>query len=121
MTRGYPHRADRSRGRMLLWVWAVVALVVLLFVWQRASVDRLAMQLERERGAHEKLAHEVNALLLEADRLSNLDQIQRRAQAELGLRPPATADIVDLRFSGEPHGHPGFVGDALAAPPEAPR
>jgi cell division protein FtsL len=98
--------------------WGVAGLLVLLFVWQQASVDRLVLRLEREEDENQKLTSEVNALRLEANRLSSLEQVEERAVRELGLRRPVPEEIVRVEFEPEDpafHLLPG-VGQAHAAP-----
>lgn len=103
--------------------WTLVPLLVLLTVWQQASVDRLVVALERDRDARTQLESQVNALRLEADRLSSLGQVEARAGKELGLVRPGTEQIVDLVFPGS-EGRDGLfhlkplVGEALAGPSE---
>jgi cell division protein FtsL len=74
---------------------------VLLFVWQLASLDRLVVDLERERDRHRDLESQVNALRLEANRLSSLGEVETRASRDLGLLRPDTDQIVDLVFEND--------------------
>jgi hypothetical protein len=103
--------------------WTLAPFLVLLTVWQQASVDRLVVALERNRDARTQLESQVNALRLEADRLSSLGQVEARAEKELGLIQPGTDQIVDLIFPGS-EGHDGLfhlkplVGEALAGTSE---
>jgi cell division protein FtsL len=103
--------------------WALAPLLILLTVWQQASTDRLLVSLERDRDARTQLESQVNALRLEADRLSSLGQVEARAGHELGLVRPATEQIVDLVFPGG-EGRDGLfhlkplVGEALAGTSE---
>jgi hypothetical protein len=89
-------------------------------VWEQVSVDRLVVSLGRERDARTQLESQVNALRMEADRLSSLGQVEARAERELGLVRPSTEQIVDLVFADEADRPKGLrlnplVGDALAA------
>jgi cell division protein FtsL len=101
----------------------LLPLLILLTVWQQASVDRLVVEVERERTLHRQLDGRVNTLRLEADRLSSLTQVESRAIEELGMHRPATGEIVELRFAGDPsRGSFGFVAEAQAASaPRTPR
>lgn len=103
-------------------LWAVVPVLVILVVWQQASVDRLVVNLDTERETHRELESQVNALRLEASRLSSLRQVENRAERELGLERPDTRQIVDLVFE-DADGGPRFalgswVGEAVAATPK---
>lgn len=90
-------------------VWALVPVLVLLVVWQQASVDRLGVRLEKEKDRARQLQSQVNALSLEANRLSSLGQVESRATRELGLVRPSTDQIVDLVFTpGDHDGRPRF-------------
>jgi cell division protein FtsL len=92
-------RAPRRRSTAVLWV--LVPLLIMLVVWQQTSVDRLVVRLDAARDTHNSLESQVNALALEADRLSSLEQVEERARDELGLVRPGTEDIVDLVFGEE--------------------
>lgn len=99
----------------------MVPVLVILVVWQQASVDRLVARLDEERENHRELESQVNALRLEASRLSSLRQVEARAERELGLERPETRQIVDLVFEDSDHG-PRFalsswVGEAVAGTP----
>jgi cell division protein FtsL len=89
----------RVPGSWLL--WALAPVLVLLFVWQLASLDRLVVDLERERDMHQGLESQVNALRLEANRLSSLGEVETRASRDLGLLRPDTDQIVDLVFEND--------------------
>jgi len=103
------------RGLSLFLV-LLLPLLILLTVWQQASVDRLVVEVEHERVLHRELDSRVNTLRLEADRLSSLAQVEARAMEELGMRRPATGDIVELRFAGDDSRRSiGFVSQAQAA------
>jgi len=103
------------RGLSLFLV-LLLPLLILLTVWQQASVDRLVVEVERERVFHRELDSRVNTLRLEADRLSSLAQVEARAMEELGMRRPATGDIVELHFAGDDSRRSiGFVSQAQAA------
>lgn len=95
---GRDRRAPRGVSVLLV---LLVPLLILLTVWQQASVDRLVVEVERERAVHRELESRVNTLRLEADRLSSLGQVEGRAIRELGMRRPATGDIVELHFEGD--------------------
>jgi hypothetical protein len=102
-------------------LWVLAPLLVLLTVWQQASVDRLMLGLERERHVRRDLESQVNALRFEASQLSSLGQVEARAAEELGLLRPATDQIVDLVFPEAKDGSflalGSLVGDAQAAAP----
>ena len=80
----------------------------MLVVWEQATVERMVMRLEHARDEGTKLESEVNALRLEADRLSSLGQVEDRAEHELGMIRPGTEQIVDLVFPGQDQSSPGF-------------
>lgn len=112
-----PLGPTQSRRRVNAALWILVPLMIILVVWQQTSVDRLVVQLEKEKVLHRDLESRVHALRLEANRLSSLEQVEERAQAELGLRRPRTEDIVDLVFGNENLSDPRFrslVGTATA-------
>jgi len=88
--------------------WALVPVLVLLVVWQQASVDRLSVRLEKEKNRTRQLESQVNALSLEASRLSSLGQVESRATRELGMVRPSTDQVVDLVFTPDHGGRPGF-------------
>ena len=128
MSRHFPGRSRGSRPRRVAWgalaLWIGAPALVLLTVWQQASVDRLVVSLERERDVRTQLESQVNALRVEADRLSSLGQVEARAIRELGMERPTTEQIVDLVFP-ELETHDGrfhlapLIGDAMAAAPAA--
>ena len=91
------YRVPRPGSASLLLILAPV--LVMLLVWQQASVDRLQLTLDGERDLRQGLQSRVNALSLEANRLSSLSQVQSRAERELGLVRPGTDQIVDLLFA----------------------
>jgi cell division protein FtsL len=96
--RAWTRRPRRLRPGGALFLWAAGFALVMLFVWEQASVDRILMKLEAAREAHRDLQTKVSALSLEADRLSSLVEVETRARDELGLRRPATDEIVQLDF-----------------------
>jgi cell division protein FtsL len=89
-------------------LWVTTPLLVMLVIWEQASVERMVMRLEKARDERTKLESEVNALRLEADRLSSLGQVEQRAGHELGMIRPGTEQIVDLVFPGQQESSPGF-------------
>lgn len=91
-------------------VWALVPVLVLLVVWQQSSVDRLSVRLEKEKQKTRQLETQVNALSLEATRLSSLGQVESRATRELGLVRPTPDQIVNLVFTPSDNDtrHPRF-------------
>ena len=89
-------------------LWVATPLLVMLVVWQQASVEHLVVHLERSKDERTKLESEVNALRLEADRLSSLGQVETRAERELGMIRPETQQLVDLIFPGQENASPGF-------------
>ena len=91
-----------------MFLWVFTPLLVMLIVYEQASVERMMMRLERSRDDRTKLESEVNALRLEADRLSSLGQVETRAEHELGMVRPGTEQIVDLVFPGQDAQSPGF-------------
>ena len=101
-------------------VWLAIPVLVLLLVWQQASIDQLVVQLEAERDTQRELDSQVNALRLEANRLSSLGQVEARAERELGLLRPGTDQIVDLVFSisreERVFGFRSLVDEATAGP-----
>jgi cell division protein FtsL len=117
-------RRRRSRRAAVIALWMLAPLLIVLTVWQQASVDRMVLALDKEKDARRALDGQVNALRFEASQLSSLGQVEERASRELGLRRPETDQIVDLVF---PDREPGtflalgsLVGDADAAPREEP-
>jgi cell division protein FtsL len=88
----------RPRFGTTLLLWAGGFALVILFVWEQASVDRILVRLETARQTHNDLQTKVSSLSLEANRLSSLVQVESRAREELGLRRPATDEIVQLDF-----------------------
>jgi len=96
--RALARRPRRLRFGGALFLWAAGFALVMLFVWQQASVDRILMRLETARKTRNDLETKVSALSLEADRLSSLVQVETRAREELGLRRPSTDEIVQLDF-----------------------
>lgn len=101
-------------------IWAAVPVLVLLLVWQQASIGRLVVQLETEKDTQRDLESQVNALRLEANKLSSLGQVENRAERELGLLRPETDQIVDVVFStsrdDRVFGLRSLVTDANAGP-----
>jgi len=89
-------RRPRFGSTLLLWVGGFT--LVILFVWEQASVDRILVRLEAAGQTHDDLQTKVSSLSLEANRLSSLVQVESRAREELGLRRPATDEIVQLDF-----------------------
>ena len=89
-------------------LWVATPLLVMLVVWQQASVEHLVVNLEQAKDERTKLESEVNALRLEADRLSSLGQVETRAERELGMVRPETQQLVDLVFQGQEPSGSGF-------------
>jgi cell division protein FtsL len=117
-------RRRRSHRPALLALWLLAPFLIVLTVWQQASVDRMVQALDKERDARRALEGQVNALRFEASQLSSLGQVEERASRELGLRRPDTDQIVDLVFPDrEPESFlalGSLVGEADAAPREGP-
>ena len=101
-------------------VWLAAPVLVLLLVWQQASIGQLVVQLETEKDTQRDLESQVNALRFEANKLSSLGQVESRATRELGLIRPGTDQIIDVVFStaGDERvfGIRSLVTDANAAP-----
>jgi cell division protein FtsL len=116
-------RARRLRPSPTVALWGAGIILVMLFMWEQGSVDRLVMELERAENQRRDLQSEVDALVMEADQLSSLAQVERRAQRELGLIRPDTDQIVRLRFEKSP-GEPSrfrldpLVPEAVAGTPD---
>ncbi len=110
-------RGRRSRTPYQSVLWVAAFCLVMLFVWERASVDRLVVRLEKAREVQKDLQTDLSSLSMEADRLSNLVQVETRAKEELGLRCPTPKEIVLLDFDGVPDDHRQFAMGALV--PEA--
>jgi cell division protein FtsL len=104
----WKRQPSRTRISTPFALWVVTPLFVMLVVWEQASVERLMMRLEHMRDEGTKLQSQVNALRLEADRLSSLGQVETRAERELGMIRPGTEQIVDLVFPGQDETAPGF-------------
>jgi|GEM_PF-1387002 len=104
----WQRQSSRPRFSTSMFLWVATPLLVMLVVWEQASVERMMMRLERSRDDRTKLESEVNALRLEADRLSSLGQVETRAEHELGMVRPGTEQIVDLVFPGQDAQSPGF-------------
>jgi cell division protein FtsL len=103
------HRSPRAgRQNQRAGVHPVVAYgllafgLLLAFVWEQASVDHLLIRLERAKAERRNLESRVAALSVQADDLSSLVQVEERAVRELGLRRPATDEIVELQFAEPP-------------------
>ena len=112
------HHRPRPSGAVLLWL--LVPVLTMLVVWQQASMDRLVRRLEQARDTNRNLEGQVNALGLEANRLSSLEQVETRAERELGLRRPGTEQIVNMVFDSDAEDPGSFalgsmMGDATAA------
>jgi hypothetical protein len=101
-------------------IWVTVPVLVLLLVWQQASIGRLVVHLETEKDIQLDLESQVNALRFEANKLSSLGQVENRAERELGLLRPETHQIIDVIFSTAREerifGFRSLVTDANAAP-----
>ena len=111
---------SHRRGVRASWLLGGVGvLLLLLFVWEQASVDRLIIRLRDARAENRELVSEVNALAMEADQLSSLAQVKERAAAELGLRRPSTEQIVRLRFEPFHESTPQFALNPLPRDAEA--
>jgi cell division protein FtsL len=93
------HRLRLRRPGLTPLLCAAVPILIMLQVWQQASVDHLVLRSEKEKDSRRDLESRVNALRLEANRLSSLGQVENRAEQELGLGRPDTDQIVDLVFS----------------------
>jgi len=103
-------KREPSRPRITtpMVLWVTTPFLVMLVIWEQASVERTMMGLERARDERTKLESQVNALRLEADRLSSLGQVEQRAERDLGMIRPGTEQIVDLVFPGQDESGPGF-------------
>lgn len=104
----WKHESSRPRITTSMVLWVATPLLVMLVIWEQASVERTMMGLERARDERTKLESQVNALRLEADRLSSLGQVEQRAERDLGMIRPGTEQIVDLVFPGQDESSPGF-------------
>jgi len=99
-------RANARAPRLRVHPVAVYALIVfvlgLAVVWEQASVDHLLLKLERAKAERRDLESRVATLSVQADDLSSLVQVEERAVSELGMRRPATDEIVELQFPEPP-------------------
>jgi len=113
----WKRQSSRPRITTPMVLWVATPLLVMLVIWEQASVERMVMRLEKARDEGTKLESQVNALRLEADRLSSLGQVEKRAEHDLGMVRPGTEQIVDLVFPGQEESSPGFpwVREASAA------
>lgn len=79
--------------------YGLVAFALLFaFVWQQSSVDHLNMELERAKAERRDLEVRLAELSVQAEDLSSLVTVEERAARELGLRRPATDEIVEVVF-----------------------
>ncbi|MBX7185890.1 MAG: cell division protein FtsL [Vicinamibacteria bacterium] len=88
---------DDRMSKDLLWIGGVVLILIGLFVaygWPRAALrdtGSTAGKLQREQ---EKLLEENRELRLERAALQDLRRVQMIATATLGMRTPASADVI---------------------------
>jgi cell division protein FtsL len=88
---------DDRMSKDLLWIGGVVLILIGLFVaygWPRAALrdtGSTAGKLQREQ---EKLLEENRELRLERAALQDLKRVQLIATSSLGLRSPASADVI---------------------------
>ncbi len=113
----FPRRNRRSRGGSQIMLGVLGITLLLVMVWEKASVDRLLVRLEHEKALHRDLETKVQALSMQADRLSTLSQVQDRATRELGMRRPSRDEIIRLDFQGPRDGDQHFAVGSLV--PEA--
>jgi cell division protein FtsL len=90
---------DRRVRRELAWVVAAVlplAVAMLAYTWLQLETLRVGYRIEAlEQRAH-KLAQIERQLRLEAAHLAHPERLARRANEELGLRPPAIEQVIFL-------------------------
>jgi len=88
---------DDRMSKDLLWIGGIVLILIGLFVaygWPRAALrdtGSTAGKLQREQ---EKLREENRELRLERAALQDLKRVQIIATGSLGLRSPASADVI---------------------------
>lgn len=94
---------DRERFRELLAVFllaAPIGLFLLLFTWQNIEVIRLGRQATELQSVRKELQDRNRDLRLRIQRMTSLDEVERRARA-LGLRPTDPSAVVTVRIAGE--------------------
>jgi cell division protein FtsL len=105
---------DRRRLRELVHVVLVlapVALALTAFTWTHLQVLDAGYRIAELEGHRHELDRRESRLRLEAAYLASPSLIERRARAELGMRPPALDQLVF--FDSEQEGRAG----ASLAPP----
>lgn len=88
---------DDRMSKDLLWIGGVVLILIGLFVaygWPRAALRDTGSTAGRLQREQEKLLEENRELRLERAALQDLRRVQMIATATLGMRTPASADVI---------------------------
>ena len=88
---------DDRMSKDLLWIGGVVLILIGLFVaygWPRAALRDTGSSAGRLQREQEKLREENRELRLERAALQDLKRVELIATGSLGLRVPASADVV---------------------------
>ena len=88
---------DDRMSKDLLWIGGVVLILIGLFVaygWPRAALRDTGSTAGRLQREQEKLLEENRELRLERAALQDLRRVQMIATATLGMRTPASANVI---------------------------
>ena len=89
----------RVTAREYRLVWMAIAglmLVAMAFVWNNIRLVGLAYEYEELNETHQTLLRENHLLRVEWESLRSLDRVKLLARNEIGLREPASGQIVTI-------------------------
>lgn len=111
LVRERDRRRHRELGRVLL-VLAPLGLALSGFTWVHLQVLDAGYEIEAAEERLHELHREESRLRLEASYLASPNVVERRAVAELGMRPPEIDQLVFLEIPAS--------GGAVPSSPEEP-
>jgi cell division protein FtsL len=72
----------------------VLSAGAVFFVWQRYQFVKLGFSVHQLRQEREALVERIEPLRVEVEYLSRLERIDALARQQLGMRPPAPAQVI---------------------------
>ncbi len=66
-------------------------------VWERVQYIRLGSEIEMQKQENARLLQEKRKLLLEFNTMISLDQVEKRARSQLGMRLPEAGQVLYVK------------------------